>query len=191
MTSELNISLIPSSKSKPLLNVDNFLYYKRQERRNGDIYWTCKHARKNGCPAAVTTVGLTTKIRSKHIEHIGHGPESIVDLIIMDKIEVCKKRVQKEQLTLPKIYREEMVKALTENKKIKPELIARSIPKFENKKNGLMSRRRQDTPKLPADLPSINIDQDRYKLTNYNRQFILFDTNDDDRIIAHSSNVQF
>ena len=27
-----------------------------------------------------------------------------------------------------------MVKALTENKKIKPELIARGIPKFENKK---------------------------------------------------------
>ena len=53
-----------------------------------------------------------------------------------------------------------------------------------------MSRRRQDTPKLPTDLPAINIDQDRYRLTNYNRRFILFDTNDDDRIIAHSSNVQ-
>ena len=62
-----------------------------------------------------------------------------------------------------------MVKALTENKKIKPELI-RGIPKFENKKNGLISRRRQDTPKLPADLPVINIDQDRYRLTNYNRR---------------------
>ena len=41
------ISLIPSSKSKPLLNVDNFLYYKRQERRNGDIYWTCKQMYTN------------------------------------------------------------------------------------------------------------------------------------------------
>ena len=130
MTSELNISLIPSSKSKPLLDVDNFLYYKRQERRNGDIYWTCKHNRKN----AVTTVGLTTEIRSMNIEHFGHGLESVVDLIIMDKIEICNKRVQKEQLTLPKIYLEEMVKALTENMKIKPVLIARSIPKFENKK---------------------------------------------------------
>ena len=53
-----------------------------------------------------------------------------------------------------------------------------------------MSRRRNDTPKIPIDLPAINIDQDRYRLTNYNRRFVLFDTNDDDRIIAHSSNVQ-
>ena len=51
-----------------------------------------------------------------------------------------------------------------------------------------MSRRRQDTPKLLIDLPAINIDQNRYRLTNYNRRFVLFDTNDDDRIIAHSSN---
>ena len=53
-----------------------------------------------------------------------------------------------------------------------------------------MSRRRQDTPKLPANLPAIDIDNDRYRLTSYNRRFILFDTNDEDRIIAHSSNVQ-
>ena len=53
-----------------------------------------------------------------------------------------------------------------------------------------MAKRRKDTPKLPADLPAINIDNDRYRVTNYSRRFLLFDTNDDDRIIAHSSNVQ-
>ena len=81
-----------------------------------------------------------------------------------------------------------MVNALSLHKK--PEVIARQVPKFENKKNGLMAKRRKDTPKLPADLPAINIDNDRYRITNYNRRFLLFDTNDDDRIIAHSSNVQ-
>ena len=53
-----------------------------------------------------------------------------------------------------------------------------------------MSRRRQDTPKFTENLPAIDIDNDRYRLSSYNRRFILFDTNDEDRIIAHSSNVQ-
>ena len=73
MSFNLDISLIPSSKSKPLLNINNHLFYKRNERRNGDIYWTCKYLRKNACPAALTTVGLTTEIRSMNISHVGHG----------------------------------------------------------------------------------------------------------------------
>ena len=39
-----------------MLNIDNYLYYKRQERGDGDIYWACKHARKHGCPAAITII---------------------------------------------------------------------------------------------------------------------------------------
>ena len=67
MASYLQISLIPSSKSKPLLNINNYLFYKRNVRRNGDIYWTCQCAKKNACPDAITTVGLTTEIRSKNV----------------------------------------------------------------------------------------------------------------------------
>ena len=81
MSSQLNITLIPSTKSMPMLNVDNFLYYKRQERRNGDIYWTCKHARKEACPAALTTVGFTTTIRFLNVNHIGHGAEKLSTLL--------------------------------------------------------------------------------------------------------------
>ena len=40
-----------------------------------------------------------------------------------------------------------MVAALTDHKR--PELIARKVPKFENKKNGLIASRRKDIPKLP------------------------------------------
>ena len=69
------ITLIPSTKGMPMLNIYNYLYYKRQERRNGDIYWTCKHARKHGCPAAVTTIGFTNSVRSMNIRHVGHGAE--------------------------------------------------------------------------------------------------------------------
>ena len=53
-----------------------------------------------------------------------------------------------------------------------------------------MAKRRKDIPKLPAEPPAINIDNDRYRSTNYIRRFILFDTDDADRIIAHSSNLQ-
>ena len=63
-------------------------------------FWRKKaihYLRKNACPAALTTVVLTTEIRSMNISHVGHGPASGADLIIMEKIEVCKKRVVKEK----------------------------------------------------------------------------------------------
>ena len=118
--SKLDISLIPSSKSKPMLNINNHLFYKRNERSNGDIYWTCRYARKN-CPAAITTVGLTTEIRSMFISHVGHSAEYVASLIIREKLEICKKRAVNEKVPIQQIYREEMVKALTEHKK--PEIM--------------------------------------------------------------------
>ena len=84
-------------------------------------------------PSAVTTVGFTTTIRSLNLNHVGHGAESVVDIIIMKKVETCKKWVKTDQLPLPQIYRE----ALSENNKILPELIAQVIPKFENKNMAL------------------------------------------------------
>ena len=81
-----------------------------------------------------------------------------------------------------------MIAALTDHKQ--PELIARKVPKFENKKNGLIASRRKDIPKLPQNLPVIKIDEDRYRLTSYYRRFLLFDTHDEDRIIAHVSSTQ-
>ena len=52
----------------------------------------------------------------------------------MKRVDNCKKRAQKERLPLQQIYRQDMVAALTDLKQ--PELVARKVPKFENKKNG-------------------------------------------------------
>ena len=51
-----------------------------------------------------------------------------------------------------------MVAALTDHKRL--ELIARKVPKFENKKNGLIASRRKDIPKLPENLPAIKSEVD-------------------------------
>ena len=85
-----------------------------------------------------------------NVNHVGHGAESMVDIIIMNKIETCKKRVKTEQLPLPQIYREEMVKALTENKKIKPELLA-VFPSSKKKKKVLCL----EGDKIPRNCPQI------------------------------------
>ena len=52
MGSHLQISLILSSISKTLLNIINYLFYKRNVRRNGDIYWACQYAKKFARPAS-------------------------------------------------------------------------------------------------------------------------------------------
>ena len=150
------VSLIPSTKGKEILNFNNFLFYKRNQRTNGDIYWKCKVStlvKSSSCPASVTTKGLSTVIKSSNLEHIGHSAESEIELIFKKRIDNCKKRVKQEQLSLQQIYRQEMVAALTDHKR--PELIARKVPKFENKKNGLIASRRKYIPKLPENLPAI------------------------------------
>ena len=182
------ISIIRSTKGKDMLNINNYLFYQRNTRANGDIYWKCRNETKSSCPASLTTIGLSSEIKSSNFNHVGHFAESEIDLIFKKRIDNCKQRAQKEQLPLQQIYRQEMVAALTDHKQ--PELVARNVPKFANKKNGFIASRRKDIPKLPQKLPEIKIDEDRYRLTSYNRRFLLFDTNDEDRIIAHVSCTQ-
>ena len=67
------------------------------------------------------TSWLTTEIHSMNVLHVGHSATSVADLIIMKKLEVCKKRVFNKKLPLQQIYREEMVKVLSQHKK--PEAI--------------------------------------------------------------------
>ena len=115
-----------------MLNVNNCPFYNRNKRPNGDIYWKCHHEIQSSCPAYITTVRLSSTIRSSNLNHVSHSAESVVKLIIMKRVDNCKKRAQKEKLTLQQIYRQEMVAALTDLKQ--PELVASKVPKFKNKK---------------------------------------------------------
>ena len=72
-----------------MLNVNNYQFI---IGINGDIYWKCHHVKKSSCPASITTVGLSSTIRSSNLYQVGHSAESVVNLIIMKRVDNYKKR---------------------------------------------------------------------------------------------------
>ncbi|RNA15102.1 hypothetical protein BpHYR1_021326 [Brachionus plicatilis] len=57
--------IINTNHEKPMLFVDDYLYYKNQVRPNGNLYWRCKEYFSScKCQASITTTGLNTEIVS-------------------------------------------------------------------------------------------------------------------------------
>lgn len=96
-----------------------------------------------------------------------------------DKI---RKRSRIERIPIRQIYRSEMYNLIVEIQDI--DTVASKLPKFENKKEGFYKVRNKDVPKLPKDKCQIDLTNSRFTNTCYSKPFLLFDTNDNDRIIA-------
>ncbi|CAF0954109.1 unnamed protein product [Brachionus calyciflorus] len=90
------------------------------------------------------------------------------------------KRVRDEYGSMSSILRDEINKILAEDYDV--DELAAKMPKYENKRN-------QDMPTFQKSLSNIDLSIQRYKETTYNKRFLLFDTNDKDRIIAFSSDI--
>ncbi|CAF0995559.1 unnamed protein product [Brachionus calyciflorus] len=99
-----------------------------------------------------------------------------------------KKRTRSEQYPIKQIYPSEINKLITESKDL--ESIYEKVPKYDSVKNGFYKVRREEMPRLPKEISEISLNLDRFCITSYSKEFLLFDTLGTDRIIAFASKIQ-
>ncbi|CAF1068910.1 unnamed protein product, partial [Brachionus calyciflorus] len=160
---------------KPMLFVDQFIYYKNQTRPNGNVYWRCKEYFSSlKCPASLTTTGLNTEIisfsKKKRLQE--HDKVNELNLQVIQMLDKCRKRARTEQNSIRQIYRSEVNNLIADTRDVE------NVAKTE------------DIPALPKIKSDISLTFDRFKLISSYKNFILYDTNDTDRIITFASKLQ-
>ncbi|CAF1083593.1 unnamed protein product [Brachionus calyciflorus] len=70
------------------------------------------------------------------------------------------------------------------------EELAAKMPKYDNIRDRFYTKRNQDIPSLPKSLERIDSSLPRFQKTTYKKRFLLFDTDDKERIIAFASDIQ-
>ena len=63
------------------------------------------------------------------------------------------------------------------------------VPDFKNFKKSLYNKRNEVKPVEPKNTDDINLTDDRYIYTNDAKRYMLFDTNDESRMICFASNI--
>jgi hypothetical protein len=109
-----------------------------------------------------------------------HTDDEILCLKTVVKI---RKRAYKEITPIPEIYDDEIASL---NEFLSKETINAYIPPFRSMRSTLYNIRIKNLPKLPTDASEIILTEE-YNQTVDKKRFLLFDTNDDDRVIAFCS----
>ena len=63
------------------------------------------------------------------------------------------------------------------------------VPDFKNFKKSLYNKRNEVKPVEPKNTDDLNLTDDRYIYTNDAKRYIIFDTNDESRMICFASNI--
>jgi hypothetical protein len=188
-------TFIPSRQGNPMIMLGSNCFYKNCTRANGAIYWKCYYARKKNednnqwdCKASLTTTGLNLEFQDKNLNHVDHPPFTELDARIHQCLDTISKRARNEYGTVGSIFRDEINHLIEEDFDI--DELAAKMPKFENRKDKIYEQRNKDIPKNPKSVDKIDLSSERFSNTLYKKRFLLFDTNDDDRIIAYASDIQ-
>ncbi|CAF0925869.1 unnamed protein product, partial [Brachionus calyciflorus] len=120
--------------------------------------------------------------------HVDHPNFSSIDTRLLQCLDTVTKRSRNEYGSINSIFRDETNRIIEEDYSI--DEIATKMPKFENVKDKLYKARNKDIPTLPKNIQHVDLTSERYSNTKYKTRFLLFDTNDKERIIAYASDNQ-
>ena len=168
---------------------NGFIYTRTSKKvnQNGSVMWRCEHYRDtyhckatcstigdqiirhsntHSCPILSTTDLIYKQAEREIINHIKKNPKSRPKPIFMNNINNAT-----QKLNLPNGYTKEA---------------AQRLPTWDKFRDRAYRAKRSEMPKAPKTRQDINL-EGKYSKTNSNQNFVLFDTDDDDRIICFSS----
>ena len=192
------MNFVADSRRNLSLVFNGYIFTKGKTNQDGSIRWICQSNRKMGatlCAISCTTLNGAFQRHPPmfHLNHDGtlihepptHGTKQAMEFFDQDA-------ASSNVLPLKQMF-EKSVNTYIKNNQIETtdsfEEFSLACPDFENVRHGLSKLRRKETPLLPKTLITIDIDG-KYCLTSYHQPFLLFDTQDNNRIIAYSSEYQ-
>lgn len=131
---------------------------------------------------------MNLEIKNENLNHVDHPNFSSLDTRLLQCIDTVTKRSRNEYGSINSIFRDEINRILEEDFDI--DEIPSKMPKLENVKDKLYKARNKDIPSVPKTTQHVDLTNERYTTTIYKTRFLLFDTNDRERIIAYASDYQ-
>ncbi|CAF0940153.1 unnamed protein product, partial [Brachionus calyciflorus] len=161
--------------------IDNFIYnFHSFNEFSNTYYWRCA---QGPCRASATTFEDLAKLNGK--EHL-HDGLTDVDLKIMRKIMLLKEQALYTDTPIPKLYFQERSDLISQN--VDCIYLSKFFPKLETLQKTLYRFRNSNMPQRAKNIESIVLDNEFIVCQDGKSRFLLFDTNDTDRIIAIASN---
>ncbi|RMZ94544.1 hypothetical protein BpHYR1_011624, partial [Brachionus plicatilis] len=175
-----------------MLYYNGHLYQKlKKSNKDGTQPWRCRDYRLKGKNCKVLCYTREEKIIRINGHHIHEIVEKHEAIFACTK-NLVKKKVKTQTGPVQKIFDEEITKTIVENK-IEIPNAAEFVPKFKNIQKTLYNIRLENVmPNLPKTVQEIYFSEPytKYTFTSNEKRFLLFDTKDDDRIIAFASDIQ-
>lgn len=165
--------IIPTRKNENFLNIDNYLYTKKFDGKNGKVHWCCR--KRNECSALARTKSFGGRIEvlqgpneSKHTNHTPNADEVTVE----KRLATLKRNAEEhpEALAIP-------IMCLIDNE---PDSVPSRMPDRDNIGRAIQRTKENNLPKNPTSLDVITDIPDQYKLAKCGRKFLFYDSLDDD-----------
>lgn len=193
MNLEFKFEIILSKYENELLLYKNYLFEKirKQPNKDGSISWRCINCRPGSrCNSTCRTQAYKfVNVPSQH----NNEPINEYEIAYKRATATTKKRAREDlEVKVPKIYRDEMdkaVKAVSISTGQKILIDTPRPPKYNGRRKFLQKQRKQQILPEPKTTDEIQLTRE-YQITNDQQRFQMFDTNDADRIISFGSDNQ-
>ncbi|CAF0717105.1 unnamed protein product [Brachionus calyciflorus] len=186
-------SFILSNKGSEMLVFQGHIYQKlKKPDSEGKQIWRCRLNKKKeiNCKVLAYTKGdLVLAVNSDHNHEQAKKSEIIMINAKNNNIKTC---VKNDTHSIKKILDDEIAMAIKENN-LSIDEAAEYAPKYKNTVKTLYKTRLANfVPKLPKNISEINFNgaYSSFTLTNYSERYLLFDTEDNERIICFASDKQ-
>jgi hypothetical protein len=128
-------------------------------------------------------------------DHVNHPPLTVAEKNFKTSLSTIKKTCSKPPSYTGKVNPQRVFNKVIEEFMGKEGMeltteTAKQMPKYKNYKNQLYKMIPKPFKEIPKSTDDIQLNDDLYRNTADGRRFLLFDTNDQDRIICHASDHQ-
>ena len=170
---------------KRFLIRNNYIFkWYRKNKGSGSEYWLCKRCLKH----SVTVENNLITNENSHLNNQDDEDTCIhtdEELLCLKTVVRIRERCYKEVNPIPEIYDDEIA---TLNEFLSTDVISRYISPFQTMRTTLYNIRKKKLPSIPNHTSEIALTEE-FAQTIDKKRFILYDSNDDDRVIAFCSDA--
>jgi hypothetical protein len=167
---------------KKFLIRNNYIFKWYSKNKDDSEYWLCRRCLKHSVTVARD---LIVNENSHNVEDEDEDTcvYTEAELLCEQAIVRIRRRCLKEITPIPEIYDDELTSL---NELLSSEVISIYIKPFKSMRSTLYNIRKKTIPNIPTSTDEIDLNEE-YTHTTFNKRFLLFDTNDDDRAIGFCS----
>ena len=191
------MEFVPNSRSNKCLVFNGYIFLRSKKNLNGSINWRCQNYHKTDseqrCHITCTTLNgqFLRQPPSLHDDYKGrriHDPPGKEKKLAMQFVDAVKSEVQKSTQPLKKLW-DQTLNSYISKRDVDLTNFSKSCPPYENIRRQLAKIRRKEAAHYLNGKETIDLNE-QCLITNNGSRFLLFDTKENDRMMAFASDRQ-